>query len=88
MIFKKQLAKLGKANYINLNQVSNNPVTFNVFLNTDGVKQKTLTYENQNYNLSKVLNSFVYTEVIGINSNYVLARIDNYFSIIKVNNES
>ena len=88
MTFSTKLAKLGKAELVNCNQISADPVVFNVYLSNKKIEQKTLDFANNNYSLSKTANNFGYTEIIGINSQFVLARQGNYFSILKVANGS
>ena len=88
MMFASKIAKLGKAQHINCNQISNNPTTFNVYVSNKNVGLKTLQYNQNNYDLSKQALSYNYTEIIGINSNFILARNGEYFSLLKVQNGS
>lgn len=84
MIFAKKIAKLGKAKNINCNQVSANPLVFNIYLTNKNTAQKTLNFNNGQYSLSGQKNQHNYAEMCGLNETFVLARSDKYFSIIKV----
>ena len=86
MMFASRIAKLGKAQNINCNQVLGSPITFNVYLSNNNVQVKTLTFTNGSYILSKPQNQSNYTEVKGINNNFIIARNGNCFSLLKVNN--
>ena len=88
MMFASKLAKLGKAKHINCNQVTGNNTTFNVFVSNKSVEAKTLEYTNNTYTLSKPFKTYNYAEVLGINNNFILARNNQYFSLIKVQNGS
>lgn len=88
MMFSTKLAKLGKGKHINCNQVEGNSTAFNIFVSNQNVEAKTLEYTNNSYSLSKPLQTYNYAEVLGINNNFILARNNEYFSIIKVQNGS
>jgi len=88
MTFAKKIAKLGKANNVNCVQIQTEPVIFNVFLKNDKIEQKQLKYWDKHYELSNVSNTYNYTEMLSINSQFALARIGSNFSIIRVDNGS
>lgn len=88
MIFATKLAKLGKAQIVNCNQVQADPFVFNVYLSNKNVGLKTLNVQDNNYALSKQAKTYNYSEIIGINADYIFARNGQYFSILKVQNGS
>lgn len=88
MIFASKLAKLGKAENISCLQVASSPLTFVVFVSSNSVDQKTLTYSNKKYSLTKSQNKYNCQQIIGINQEFALARNNQFFSIIKVDNGS
>lgn len=88
MIFASKLAKIGKAESISCCQISHNPILFNVFISNNVVQLKQLSYQDKKYQLSKPVEQFGYIQMLGINKNFALARNDQYFAIIKVNDES
>lgn len=86
MMFASRIAKIGKAQNISCNQVLSEPLTFNVYLSNNNVQLKTLTFKNGSYILSKPQSKSNYTEVKGIQNNFIIARNGNCFSLLKENN--
>lgn len=84
MIFEKRIAKIGKSTNINLYLCGNQPTLFNVYISGKGVEQKNLTVNGSDYILSKQIQKYMYGELRQVSNNLAVARVDNSFSIIKV----
>jgi hypothetical protein len=82
MIFYSKLAKLGKAEIVNCNQVSSSPTQFNLYYSGSGVTAKQLSLVKKQYSLSQAIGKYTYTEVIGMGQ-YIITRIGNLISIAK-----
>lgn len=88
MIFSTKIAKIGKAESISCSQISSDPILFNVFVSNEFVKLKQLGYKDKKYTLTKELKQFGHIQMLGINAQFAFARNNQYFGIVRLDNES
>lgn len=81
MIFSSKISKFGKGS--NLSAYINTLGQISIFYFLDGVSEKIVNINEDNITLSKTNTLLPYNEVIQINENYLVSRIDKSLGIIK-----
>jgi len=81
MIFSSKISKFGKGS--NLSAYINSPDKISIYYFLDGISKKIVSIVDNNIFLSKTNSVLPYNEVIQINDNYLISRIDKSLGIIK-----
>jgi len=80
MLFNSKFSKFGRGHNISAIMTDENQIEIYYF--NKGVSKKVLKIEDKNFNLSSTNQTFPYNEVIPINNNFLVTRLDKSIGII------
>lgn len=82
MMFSQKIAKIGKANSVDMfESVAGN---FVIMISNNGTVKKNLTVSGTEYSLSGVQQRFIYKQMQHICDNLYLTKIDDNYAVIEV----
>jgi len=81
MLFSSRVSKFGKGD--NLSAIMEEINKISIYYYQSGITKKVVTINDNNMTLSKTNINLPYNEVIPINKNYLVSRIDKSIGIIR-----